>query len=39
MEGGASTQPLRRQAQEVARRFGVRFGTAYKQVGAAAPEK
>ena len=38
-EGGASTRPRRRQAKDVARRFGVSFGTAYKQVGAAAPEK
>ena len=29
----------RRQAKDVARRFGVSFGTVYKQVGAAAPEK
>jgi len=39
IEGGASTQPRRRQAKDVARRFGVSFGTVYKQVGAAAPEK
>ena len=39
IEGGASTRPRRRQAKDVARRFGVSFGTAYKQVGAAAPEK
>jgi hypothetical protein len=39
IEGGASTRPRRRQAKDVARRFGVSFGTVYKQVGAAAPEK
>jgi hypothetical protein len=34
----ARARPRRRQAK-VARRFGVSFGTVYKQVGAAAPEK
>ena len=39
IEGGVSTRPRRRQAKDVARRFGVSFGTVYKQVGAAAPKK